>query len=180
VLLWQSQSAWWQWQDREKLVKNIIALIILCTTAVFSQTDDYGRRFVGPVPASVNAQTGTTYTLQASDNGKVVTFDNAAAITLTVPGRAWRGVQLSHCATWHRASNADRQQHDDSYSGNLLRRQQGNTQSQRSSHPWPTRLSCRGISSETDAAHFLCAPDTGWHHRGANHAACILRIADGA
>ncbi len=35
--------------------------------------------------ANVNAQTGTTYTLQASDNGKVVTLSNAAAITVTVP-----------------------------------------------------------------------------------------------
>lgn len=35
--------------------------------------------------ANINAQTGTTYTLQASDNGKVLTFNNASAITLTVP-----------------------------------------------------------------------------------------------
>ncbi|MCH7692827.1 MAG: hypothetical protein IIC54_00275 [Proteobacteria bacterium] len=35
--------------------------------------------------AKINAQTGTTYTLTASDNGKVVTLDNAAAITLTLP-----------------------------------------------------------------------------------------------
>lgn len=35
--------------------------------------------------ASINAQTGTTYTLAASDNGKVVTLNNAAAITLTLP-----------------------------------------------------------------------------------------------
>jgi hypothetical protein len=35
--------------------------------------------------ASINAQTGTTYTLLASDNGKVVTFNNSAAVTLTVP-----------------------------------------------------------------------------------------------
>lgn len=35
--------------------------------------------------ARVNAQTGTTYTLQASDNGKVVTCSNASAITVTVP-----------------------------------------------------------------------------------------------
>ena len=34
---------------------------------------------------SVNAQTGTTYTLQASDNGKAVTFNNGSAIALTVP-----------------------------------------------------------------------------------------------
>jgi len=34
---------------------------------------------------SVNAQTGTTYTLVAADNGKTVTLSNASAITLTVP-----------------------------------------------------------------------------------------------
>jgi len=34
---------------------------------------------------TVNPQTGTAYTLQASDNGVVVTLANAAAITLTVP-----------------------------------------------------------------------------------------------
>lgn len=33
----------------------------------------------------VNAQTGTSYTLQASDNGKTVTLDNGSAIALTVP-----------------------------------------------------------------------------------------------
>lgn len=32
-----------------------------------------------------NAQTGTTYTLDATDCGKVVTFNNASAITVTVP-----------------------------------------------------------------------------------------------
>lgn len=35
--------------------------------------------------ASVNAQTGTTYTLQASDAGRVVEITNGAAITLTLP-----------------------------------------------------------------------------------------------
>lgn len=34
---------------------------------------------------TVNAQTGTTYTLVAADAGKLVTLSNAAAITLTVP-----------------------------------------------------------------------------------------------
>lgn len=33
----------------------------------------------------LNAQTGTTYTLQAIDNGKVVDIANASAITLTLP-----------------------------------------------------------------------------------------------
>ena len=34
---------------------------------------------------TLNAQTGTTYTLVLADNGKLVTLDNAAAITVTVP-----------------------------------------------------------------------------------------------
>ncbi len=33
----------------------------------------------------MNDQTGTTYTLAASDNGKVITFNSSSAITLTVP-----------------------------------------------------------------------------------------------
>ena len=37
------------------------------------------------VGVSVNAQTGTTYTLAASDWGRLVTVDNAAAVTLWVP-----------------------------------------------------------------------------------------------
>jgi hypothetical protein len=35
--------------------------------------------------AKYNDQTGTSYTLLSSDNGKVVTFNNAGAITVTVP-----------------------------------------------------------------------------------------------
>jgi hypothetical protein len=38
-----------------------------------------------PINANLNNQIGTTYTLLASDNGKVVTLENASAITLTVP-----------------------------------------------------------------------------------------------
>ena len=34
---------------------------------------------------ALNAQTGTTYTLVLTDDGKLVTCDNASAITLTVP-----------------------------------------------------------------------------------------------
>lgn len=43
-----------------------------------------GNTYVVPT-AVVNDQTGTTYTLQASDNGKVITCSNASAITVTVP-----------------------------------------------------------------------------------------------
>ena len=35
--------------------------------------------------ASLISLTGTTYTLSASDNGKVITIDNSSAITLTIP-----------------------------------------------------------------------------------------------
>ena len=34
--------------------------------------------------AALNNQTGTTYTLVAGDNGKVVTLDNGSAITVTI------------------------------------------------------------------------------------------------
>jgi hypothetical protein len=40
---------------------------------------------IATISANLNAQTGTTYTLQNSDNGKVITLNNASAITLTVP-----------------------------------------------------------------------------------------------
>lgn len=36
-------------------------------------------------PATKNTQTGTSYTVAASDNGLVITLSNAAAITVTVP-----------------------------------------------------------------------------------------------
>lgn len=37
------------------------------------------------VSNTINAQTGTTYTAQAGDNGKIVTLSNASAITVTLP-----------------------------------------------------------------------------------------------
>lgn len=41
--------------------------------------------------SAINAQTGTTYTVQASDNGKIVTLSNASAITVTVPASLGAG-----------------------------------------------------------------------------------------
>lgn len=35
--------------------------------------------------ATLNDQTGTSYTVQESDNGKLITLNNASAITVTVP-----------------------------------------------------------------------------------------------
>jgi len=40
------------------------------------------------INAGTNNQTGTTYTLALTDNGKIVTLNNASAITLTVPTNA--------------------------------------------------------------------------------------------
>ena len=40
---------------------------------------------LGPGLQSVNAQTGTTYTVDGTDCGKLVTLSNAAPITLTLP-----------------------------------------------------------------------------------------------
>ena len=46
---------------------------------------------------AINAQTGTTYTLVAGDAGKLVTLNNAAAITLTVPGNVFTTGQRVDC-----------------------------------------------------------------------------------
>lgn len=57
------------------------------------------REAVGAAPATqaINAQTGTTYTLVASDAGKLVTLTNAAAITLTVPASTFTAGQRVDC-----------------------------------------------------------------------------------
>lgn len=36
-------------------------------------------------PQAVNTQSGTTYTLASSDNGKVLVFTNGSAVTVTIP-----------------------------------------------------------------------------------------------
>lgn len=45
--------------------------------------------------ATINDQTGTSYTLQASDAGKVVVLNNASAITVTVPSGLGAGFNCS-------------------------------------------------------------------------------------
>jgi hypothetical protein len=40
------------------------------------------------IAPTINAQTGTTYELVATDAGKLITFGNAAAITVTIPHHA--------------------------------------------------------------------------------------------
>ena len=45
--------------------------------------------------ASINDQTGTAYTLLASDNGKVVVLNNPSAVTVTVPSGLGAGFNCS-------------------------------------------------------------------------------------
>lgn len=52
------------------------------TTANTASTDKVDKSL------TLNAQTGTTYTLVLADNAKVVTLSNASAITVTVPTNA--------------------------------------------------------------------------------------------
>lgn len=55
-------------------------------TADSNQT--YGFDWEYPSDLTLNAQTGTTYTLVAADTGKFVTCSNAGAITVTIPTNA--------------------------------------------------------------------------------------------
>tara|TARA_B100002019_G_C21235051_1_gene582239 strand:+ start:67 stop:690 length:624 start_codon:yes stop_codon:yes gene_type:complete len=63
--------------------------------AVSSGTVDLGGNTLEDFDASINDQTGTAYTLLASDNGKVVVLDNASAVTVTVPGGLGAGFNCS-------------------------------------------------------------------------------------
>ena len=63
--------------------------------AVSSGTVDLGGNKIEDFDASINDQTGTAYTLLASDNGKVVVLDNASAVTVTVPSGLGAGFNCS-------------------------------------------------------------------------------------
>ena len=52
---------------------------------VSSGAGDLGGNTLLNFDASVNEQTGTSYTLQASDLGKIVKLTNGSAITVTLP-----------------------------------------------------------------------------------------------
>jgi hypothetical protein len=73
-------------------VATITGLIKGNGTSAFSAATA-GTDYVSPTP-TVNAQTGTTYTLVAGDNGKIVTLNNASAITVTVPSGLGAGFNV--------------------------------------------------------------------------------------
>ena len=54
-------------------------------TGATTSADALTKIGAAPLNANLNDQIGTTYSLAASDNGKVITLNNASAITLTVP-----------------------------------------------------------------------------------------------
>ena len=56
---------------------------------------DFDGNAISNFNASINDQTGTTYTLVAGDNGKVVVLDNASAVTVTVPSGLGAGFNCS-------------------------------------------------------------------------------------
>ena len=56
---------------------------------------DFNGNAISNFDASINDQTGTTYTLVAGDNGKVVVLDNAYAVTVTVPSGLGAGFNCS-------------------------------------------------------------------------------------
>jgi hypothetical protein len=56
---------------------------------------DFNGNAISNFDASINDQTGTTYTLVAGDNGKVVVLNNASAVTVTVPSGLGAGFNCS-------------------------------------------------------------------------------------
>ena len=59
------------------------SLLNLTSAAVVSST--VGTDDISNVTRVINAQTGTSYTFVIGDAGNVVTFSNAAAVTVTIP-----------------------------------------------------------------------------------------------
>jgi hypothetical protein len=62
---------------------------------VSSGTVDLGGNKLEDFDASINEQTGTTYTLVDGDNGKVIKFTNGSAITVTLPSGLGLGFNCS-------------------------------------------------------------------------------------
>ena len=71
--------------QRDAISSPAVGLLIWnTTTETLNQYQTTGWYSISG-SANINAQTGTTYTLLASDNGKIITLSNAAPITLTIP-----------------------------------------------------------------------------------------------
>ena len=96
------------------MIKYLLIWILLATTAIFGQSTglvapgkqpneysgkqifDGGALFLG----GVNAQTGTTYAVVASDENKVVSFSNAGSVAVTLPVATTSGFGVGAVFHW--------------------------------------------------------------------------------
>jgi len=69
----------WETPDDTDLVKDGASAIRTLGSSIDSTV------FSGLTKATINSQTGTTYTLVLADAGKTIDLNNASSITLTVP-----------------------------------------------------------------------------------------------
>jgi hypothetical protein len=91
-------------------MKRLIFALLLCVigSSAFAQTTgpalEYflggtiGKRWEGAAAqtAGINAQTGTTYTILATDMGKLITFNNGGAVAVTLPAATTVGFEAFH------------------------------------------------------------------------------------
>ena len=75
--------------------KVTVANLMAAASASNLSSYDFNGNAISNFDAFINDQTGTTYTLVAGDNGKVVVLDNASAVTVTVPSGLGAGFNCS-------------------------------------------------------------------------------------
>ena len=75
--------------------KITVANLVSATSAGSLSSYDFNGNAISGFDASINDQTGTAYTLLASDNGKVVVLNNGSAVTVTVPSGLGAGFNCS-------------------------------------------------------------------------------------
>lgn len=84
------------WYDKLKFLESLGPLSDIDNTALLAQI----AALYSPILRSINPQTGTTYTLVLTDNGKYLTFTNAAAITATVPPNSTVALAVGSQIDW--------------------------------------------------------------------------------
>lgn len=75
--------------------KITVANLVAATSAGALSSYDFGGNAISGFDATLNDQTGTAYTILASDNGKVVVLNNGSAVTVTVPSGLGAGFNCS-------------------------------------------------------------------------------------
>jgi len=109
------------------------------TTSVVSYISGIVSDLSGLI-SPINAQTGTTYTVVAADSGKTITFNNASAITVTLPQQSTIGTSAGF---WFRFLNIGAgavtfvKEGSDTLAGNTLANQYaGGTISRQTTTSW--------------------------------------------